>query len=138
MASRTKDHTSNGAARSTPTLLKDIAGDTGTLFRKELELFKQELTEGLMARVKAMAALAAAGVLGLFIVGFLGMAAASALTAVVAPWLAYLIVAGGFILLALFATLFAKRAMKVPSIKPEETIRTVKEDVQWARAQLKR
>ncbi len=135
MATSAKDAS---PARSTPTLLKDIAGDTGTLFRKELELFKQELMEGLTARLKAGAAYAAAGVLGLFIVGFLGMAAAAALAKVVAPWLAYLIVAGAFILLATFAALYAKRAMKVPSIKPEETIRTVKEDVQWARAQLKR
>jgi hypothetical protein len=135
MATRAKDP---APARSTPTLLKDIAGDTGTLFRKELELFKQELMEGLAARLKAAAAIAVAGVLGLFVIGFAGMAAAAGLANVVAPWLAYLIVAGAFVLLAVFATMFAKLRMKVPSMKPEETIRTLKEDGEWARAQLKR
>ena len=124
--------------RSTVRLIRDIAGDTSTLVKQELQLFKQEMTEALTARLKAVAAFAAAGVIGLFIIGFLGMAGAAALTNVVAPWLAYLIVAGGFILLALAAVLFAKRRLKVPPISPEETVRTVKEDVEWARAQLKR
>jgi hypothetical protein len=36
------------------------------------------------------------------------------------------------------AALFGLRRMKKPSLAPEETKRTVKEDVEWAKAQLKR
>ena len=55
-----------------------------------------------------------------------------------AAWAAFLIVAGVFLLLALGAVLFAKLRMKRPPMAPEETKRTVKEDVEWAKAQLRR
>jgi glycerate kinase len=124
--------------RSTVRLIRDIAGDSSTLVKQELQLFKQEMTEALSARLKAAVAFGAAGVLGLFVVGFLGMAAAAGLANVLAAWAAYLIVAGAFLLVAVAGVLFAKRRLKAPPIAPEETVRTVKEDVEWAKAQLKR
>jgi len=47
-------------------------------------------------------------------------------------------VAGAFLLLAVGAVLFAKLRMKSPPMAPEETKRTVKEDVEWAKTQLRR
>ncbi|MEX2457955.1 MAG: phage holin family protein [Actinomycetota bacterium] len=138
MASRSERAQNSNGDRSTVRLIRDIASDTSTLVKQELQLFKQEMTEALSARLKAVAAFAAAGVIALFVIGFMGMSAAAALSNVIAPWAANLIVAGGFLLLALAAVLFAKRRLKVPPIAPEETVRTVKEDVEWARAQLKR
>lgn len=124
--------------RSTVDLVRSIAGDTSTLVRKQVELAKQEVLEGIAAKVKGAAAMVAAGVLGLFVIGFLGLAAAHALDLVVEPWASRLIVAGGFLLLAAIAGLVGLRVMKKRSIAPEETKRTVKEDVEWARQQLKR
>jgi hypothetical protein len=124
--------------RSTLQLLRSISGDTVTLVRKEVELARQEIVEALTARAKAAAALAAAGVMGLFILGFLGLAAAAALDNVVRPWASRLIVAGGFLLLAGGVAMFGVGRMKRPPMAPKETKRTVKEDVEWARAQLKR
>jgi hypothetical protein len=108
------------------------------LVRKEVELARQELTAAIKSRVVGAAALGAAAFFGLLIVIFLGMAAAAALDLVFARWLSRLIVAGGFLLLAAGAALFGLRRMKKPPIAPEETKRTVKEDVEWAKAQLKR
>jgi len=125
-------------ARSTPQLLRHIADDTSTLIRQEIQLARQEVMEGVMARVKAAAAMAVAGVLGLFALGFLGATAAAALDKVVSPWLSRLIVAAAFGLIALVAATFGRRRMKRHSLAPEETKRTVKENVVWARAQLKR
>jgi uncharacterized membrane protein YqjE len=125
--------------RSMVDLVKAIAGDTATLIRKEVELAKQEIQEGIAARVKAVAALAVAGVFGLYLLTFLGFAAAFALANVVALWLAFVIVAGAFLLLAVLALAFARTRMKKPaSLAPEKAKETVKEDVQWAKAQLKR
>lgn len=124
--------------RSIVDLVRAIAGDTSTLVRKQVELAKQEVVEGVAAKAKGAAALAVAAILGLFVVNFLGLAAAYGLQLVVAPWLAKLIVAGGFLLLAAIAGLIGLRVLKKRSIAPEETKRTVKEDVEWARAQLKR
>ena len=140
MAIRSKktDASRDGDDRSTVRLLKDIGDNTTTLVKKELELFKLELLEAVSARLKAAGAIAFAGVLVLFVVAFLGAAAAWALSNVMPMWAANLVVAGGFLLLAMAGLMFAKRRMKVPSMKPEETVRTVKEDVEWAKEQLKR
>ena len=45
---------------------------------------------------------------------------------------------GAFLVLAGGAALIGLAKMKKPPIAPEETKRTVKEDVEWAKAQLKR
>jgi len=125
-------------ARSTLELVRDIAADSTSLVRKEMELAKQEVLEAITARLKAAAAMAAAGLFGLFMLLFLALAAAAALEILFPAWLAALIVAGGFAVIAFPAVLFGIRRMKAPPLAPEETVRTVKEDVKWARAQLKR
>jgi len=124
--------------RSIAEILRSIATETSTLIRKEIELAKQELLEALTARLMAVGAAVVAGVFGLFILAFLGLAAAAALDNVVRPWASRLIVAGGFLVLAGWGGLFAIRKLKRPPMAPEETVRTVKEDVAWAKAQLKR
>ena len=65
--------------RSTMELVRDIAADSSTLVRKEVELAKQELMEAVVARLMGAGALAAAGLFAIFLVGFLGLAAAAAL-----------------------------------------------------------
>ena len=124
--------------RSTGDLVRSIGTDTVTLVRKEIELAKQEVKEGMAARAKGFAALAVAGVLGLYIVGLLAAAAAAALALVLPLWAALLIVAGAFILVALVAAMIGRSTMKGASIAPERAKENLKEDVKWARAQLRR
>jgi uncharacterized membrane protein YqgA involved in biofilm formation len=124
--------------RSTGQLVRDIAADSSTLVRKEVELAKQEVLEAVTARLLGAGMLAGAGLFALFMLLFLALAAAAALSLVLPAWAAALIVAGGFLLLAVPAGLLGVRRLKAPPLKPEETVRTVKEDVEWARAQLKR
>ncbi len=76
--------------------------------------------------------------MAMFGVIFLGCAAAHALESVVSPWAARLIVGGGFFLLAALAAAIGLMRAKRPPLKPEMTVETVKEDVEWAKAQLKR
>jgi len=129
--------TTNGD-RTTPQLVRSIATDTATLVKKEVELARQELVEAVLAKVKAAAAMLAAGAMTMFGVIFLGSAAAHALESVVTPWAARLIVGGGFFLLAGLAAAIGLMRAKRPPLKPEMTVETVKEDVEWAKAQLKR
>jgi inner membrane protein YhjD len=123
---------------STVRLVGQVAGDVGTLVKKEVELARQEITEAVMARVKAIAAFVVIGVIGLFVIGFLGAAGAAGLAIVVPLWLALLIVAGGFVFLAILAAAFGVARLKKPPLKPEKTKKTIKEDVEWAKAQLRR
>ena len=108
------------------------------LVRKELELARLEIKEAAMARAKGAAAFGAAAFMGMLALIFLAITAAVALDIVLPKWLAWLIVGGAFLLLAGMAAMFGLRKMKRPSMKPEETVRTVKEDVEWPKAQLKR
>ena len=123
--------------QSTLELVRSISGDTVTLVRKEVELARQEVVGAITSRLVGAGALAAAAVMGLFIMTFLGLAAAAALDNVLRPWASRLIVAGGFLLIAGGAAMFGLRHLKKPPLA-KETTRTVKEDVEWAKTQLKR
>src|SRR5205823_6728822 len=74
----TRSRADGDDARSTPELIKAVAGDTATLVRKEVELARQEIVEALAARAKAAGALGAAGAMGLFAFLFLAVAGALA------------------------------------------------------------
>ena len=135
---RTETPSMSPDQESTFGLVRAIATDTSTLVRKEVELARQELMAAIMSRLMGAGAFGAAAVFGLLLVIFLALAAAAALDLVFASWLSRLIVAGAFLLMAAGAGLFGLRRMKKPSLAPEETKRTVKEDVEWAKTQLKR
>lgn len=124
--------------RNILSIVQSIAEDASTLVRKEIELARQEIVEALSARLKAAAALAAAGVMGFMGVVFLAASAAAALDNVMAQWLSRLVVAAAFLLLAGAAVGFSLLRSKRPPLAPAETARTVKEDVEWAKAQLRR
>jgi membrane protein len=130
--------TTTDGARGTATLLRSIANDLSTLVTKQIELAKQEVREMVASRARAMAFLAVSAVLGLFIVGFLGMAGAEALALVLPRWAAMLIVAGVFVLIAVIAVLVARAQLRAGASKPELTQESLKEDVEWAKQQLRR
>ena len=139
MSAKTSSETeaSNGQ-RSMPELMRAIATDTSTLVRKEVELARREIMEAVTARLKAAGAMAAAGVMALMVLAFGGAAAAHALDGVMSSWAARLVVAGGFLVLAALAAAIGIARARRPSLTPEKTVETVKEDVEWAKAQLKR
>jgi hypothetical protein len=125
--------------QSTIGLVRDIATDTGTLVRKELELARIEIVEAVVARVKAIGALGGAGACMLIAVLFGGCAAATALGLVMPLWAGFLIVTGAFMGLAGVAAIVGILKMKSPPpLAPEQTERTIKEDVKWAKEALKR
>jgi YihY family inner membrane protein len=132
------EQSSNPRDVSTVRLVGQVAGDVGTLVKKEVELAKQEISEAVMARLKAIAAFVVIGVIALFVVGFLAAAGAAGLATFLPLWLSLLIVAGVFIFFAVLAAAFGKARMKSPPLKPEKTQQTIKEDMEWAKAQLRR
>jgi hypothetical protein len=123
-------------ARSTPDLVRDIASDTSTLVKQQVELARHEVVEAVVARAKAAGALGAAAIMALYVLLFLAVAGGLALATAMAPWAAFLIVAGAFLVLALGAALFAKLRLRAPPLAPEETRQILEEDVEWAKAQL--
>lgn len=129
----------NGRERSTAELIRLIGQDVSTLLRREVELARKEVVGAVGARLMALGSVAGAGILALVGLVFCGLAAAAALDAAqVAPWASRLIVAAIFLVLAAGGAGFAWTRMKNPPLMPEQTKRTIREDVKWARAQLKR
>jgi hypothetical protein len=124
--------------RSVPELLKQLSADTTRLVHQELDLAKAELTQ------KGRQAGAGAGLFGAAgAIGLLGAAALTAcfilaLNAVMPAWLAALLVAVvyGVIAFVLVKQGQAKLKAAGPPV-PEQTIETVKEDVEWARTQMR-
>ena len=107
---------STNGARGTGPLLRSIAADISTLVSKQIELAKQEIGEMVGTRAKAVGVFGAAAVLGLFVIGFLGLAGAEALDLVLPRWAAMLIVAG------VFGAARCRRVRAGPRMAPLERI----------------
>lgn len=136
--STTTEEPAADGARGTGPLIRSIASDVSLLVTKQIELAKQEFGEMVGSRAKAIGVFGAAAVLGLFAVGFLGLAGAEALAEAMPRWAAMLIVAGVFVLLIAISIALARSWLRSGSAKPELTKTTLKEDVRWAKQQLKR
>ena len=119
-------------------LLKQLSDDTTRLVRQEIELAKAELTQkGRQAGVGA-GLFGAAGVLGFLALAALTTCFILALDAVMPAWLAALLVAVVYGAVAAVLAMRGRAKVKqaVPPV-PEQTIETVKEDVEWAKTQVR-
>jgi hypothetical protein len=119
-------------------LLKQLSEETTTLVRQELELAKAEMAEkGKQAGLGA-GMFGGAGVAGLLALVALSGALVAALDTAMPTWLAALIVgllwAAGAGVLALRGRQKVQRATP-PA--PQETVDSVKEDVEWAKTRAK-
>lgn len=129
--------TSEEARRRLPQLMRAIGADVTLLARQQRDLAKQEFQEIAAKKAGGGALFAAAAVLALFVIGFLGAAGAAALDLVLPRWAAWLIVAGVYLLAGAIAFLIGRRLMAEPAT-PERTKQMVKEDVEWAKHRIKR
>ena len=123
--------------RPTGQLLKDLSDHTTTLVKQEMELAKAELQEkGKQAGLGA-GLFGAAGAIGLLAAAALTACFILALDAVMPAWLAALVVAVVYAGVAAVLALRGRDRVKqaVPPV-PEQTIETVKEDMEWAKSQM--
>lgn len=116
-------------------LISDMTSDVGTLVRKELELAKIETKEELSRTAKAGGMLGAAGFAGYLAVVMLSFALAFLLDLAMPLWVAFLIVALLYGAAAAFLFVRGRERMKQVNPVPEQTVETVKEDVEWLKAQ---
>ena len=116
-------------------LLRDLSEQTSTLVHQELELAKLELAQkGERAGIGA-GMFGGAGVVGLYAVGALTAAVVLLLATAMAGWLAALVVAAAYGLLAGGLALAGRSQVQqaTPPV-PEQATESVKEDVRWAKA----
>jgi hypothetical protein len=120
-------------------LMKQLAEQTSTLVRQELELAKAELSvKGKEAGIGA-GLLGGAGVFGLYALGALTATIIAALSLAMDTWLAALIVTVLWAAVAGVAALLGKSRIEksTPPI-PEQSVESVKEDVQWTKTSAQR
>ena len=117
-------------------LLKQLSQETTTLVRQELELAKAEMAEKGKKAGKGAGMFGGAGVVGLLALGALTAALILALDTAMDGWLAALAVGLVYAAVAGVLALSGKKEVQqaTPPI-PEQTVETVKEDVQWAKTQ---
>jgi uncharacterized membrane protein YqjE len=140
VASTTQGQPSNGSGReelrdqSVGDLVSRLSTQMSELARREVDLAKAELTEkGKQAGLGA-GMFGGAGVAGLLALGALTACLTLVLTTFLAPWLAALIVtlAWGAVA-AVLALQGRERVREATPAAPEQTIETVKEDIEWAK-----
>ena len=128
--------TSNEDLRERPVgeLLKQLANETATLVRRELDLAKAEMREKAGKAGPGFGMWGAAGVTALLALGSLTAFLILALDGAMPNWLAALIV--GLVWAAIAGLLYVRGKQRVDeagSPVPEKTIESVKEDVQWVK-----
>jgi len=124
--------------RSLGELLKQLSQETTRLVHQELELAKAELTQKGKQAGAGAGLFGGAGALGLAALGALAACFILALNAIMPAWLAALIVAVVYGAIAAFLALRGRDKVKQATpLVPEQTIETVKEDVEWAKTQLR-
>ena len=119
--------------RSLSELLSEVTSELGTLFRKEVELARVETSEQVSRAAKAGGMLGAAAVIGFLDLILFSFAAAWALSEIVPEGVAFLIVAIVFAIVAGALAVAGKKRIASVNPVPNQTVQTLKADVQVAK-----
>jgi F0F1-type ATP synthase assembly protein I len=116
-------------------LFSELTSDLSTLMRKEVELAKVETKEEVSRAGKAGGMLGGGAFAGYLALLFLSFALAWLLDEWMHTALAFLIV--GLLYAVVAAVLVVRGRARLQSVNPvpQQTVETLKEDVQWAKAQ---
>jgi uncharacterized membrane protein YqjE len=125
-------------SQSVGELLKQLSEQTATLVRQELDLAKAEMQQKGRRAGVGLGLIGGGGVVALAAVGALTATLIMLLAEWMGGWVAGLIVTIVYAALAALLGLQGKEKVSqaTPPI-PEQTVETVKEDVQWAKRQMK-
>jgi uncharacterized membrane protein len=125
--------------RSTGELVKSLSEQVSALVRDELKLAQLEMTRKGKQAGAGLGMLGGSGVIALYGVGCLLACAIIALSGVVAAWLTALIVGAALLAAAAAAALMGKdRLQRATPPVPEETVGSIKTDVEEIKERARR
>ena len=126
------------ADRPVGELLRELGDEIATLVRQEISLAQIELTEKAKPAVASASLFGATAMLALGAFGALTACFIAALALVLEVWVAALIVAVVYSIIAL-ALMYAgrKKLREAGSLVPEQTTQTIKKDIEWAKTRAK-
>ena len=118
-------------------LFKKLSDDLSTLVRQELKLAQAEMTEKGKKAGLGVGMFGAAGIIGLLALTTLTACFVALLATAMDVWIAALIVTVVYGAVAgVLAITGKQRVSEATPPVPEQTVETVKEDVQWAKTKL--
>ena len=126
-----EDRSEEGAQTSIGDLIGNISNDLSTLFRQEVELAKAEVKQEASKAGKAAGMLGAAGLAGYMVIILLSFALVAALSNVMDPGWAALIVAVIWGIAGAVLYMNGQKKLKTVDPVPHRTVDTLKEDAQW-------
>ena len=131
----TKTFEGNGyvSDKSAGQLMKEVTEDMSTLFRKEIELAKQEIGQSVAEKVKGAVIIAIAGTLGFFALIFLLLAIRDGFDNFLWTWLADIATAVVLLVIGALGALAAKSKLSKP-ISADMTKQTIKDDVEMMKS----
>jgi hypothetical protein len=115
---------------STPSLLRRLVNDVGTLFAQELTLLKAETSESLADMKAAIVSIAMGGAVLFLGLLFLLLAAVYGLSEVVDPWLAALIVGGVVTLVGVIMLVTGKKKLEPAAMAPRRSAASLRKDTE--------
>jgi uncharacterized membrane protein YqjE len=121
--------------RSIADVLQDIVANVQTIIRAEIRLAKSEVKEEITKARIAAGMLAGGAVAALFTIWLLLLTLFFALSTVMPSWAAALLL---LIVMAIVTSILltaGRKRLKTVNKKPEKTIETMKENVQWVKTQ---
>ena len=123
--------------KSVGQLFSELSADLSLLMRKEVELARVEIKEQVRRSAKTGGMFGGAGFAGYMAVILFSFAGAWAFAVAIPIWAGFLIM--GFLYAVVGAALFFNGRKQARAIHPvpEHTVETLKEDMQWAKTQLK-
>jgi uncharacterized membrane protein YqjE len=119
--------------RSVGSLVRDAATEVSLLLRKEVELARLEVREEVVHAKASAARFGVTAFCGYLAAVLLSLAAAWGLSEVVPVGVAFAIVGVFYAVVGAVAFVAARRRMARVT-PPEETVRTLKEDVEWLKS----
>lgn len=123
--------------RTTADVVKDIIANVQEIVRSEVRLAKTEAREEVSKFTGAAKILAAGAVLGIYALGFVLASVAMILALALPAWGAVSIVAIVLAIAAYALVSSGVKKLKLVHAKPEKTIESVKENMQWMKNQTK-
>ena len=124
-------------SRSIADVLQDILANVQTIIRSEVRLAKAEVTEEATKAGRAAGMMAGGAVAGLFTIWLLLLTILFALATVIPMWGAALLLFAVMGAVTAFMLTAGKKRFDTVHAKPEKTIETVKENVEWVKSQTK-
>lgn len=122
-------------SRSLSEMVSGVVENVQNIVRYEVQLAKTEIQEEAKTAGKGAAMLAAGALVGFYALGLFLLTAVWALATQVDRWLAALIVGVVVAAVAGILAMMGKKKLDEFSPKPEQTIESVKEDIEWVKQQ---